>query len=202
MDRMGRTMKEHPIIFSSPMVRAILEGRKTQTRRVIKFEGVTENKLYETRDGDIVELISLCPYGEIGHCLWVRETFSEPYKLDIEKKVFTGFYRATDVDRKVKWRPSIFMPRWASRIDLEITGIRVERVQDISENDAIAEGVERQGVLWRGYGDDSMPVEFARTSFSLLWDAINVKRGSGWNANPWVWVIEFKRLDKSWKSSK
>lgn len=172
-------MKERPILFSGPMVRAILGGRKTQTRRIVKT-GTPDDW-------------NACPYGVIGDHLWVRECFSKPYELDIQAKCFTGFYRATDAGRKVKWMPSIFMPRWASRIALEITNVRIERLQDISEADA-----QREGWDWSNHDVmqtyDPVTMDTARRWFQAKWDEINGKRAP-WGSNPLVWLVEFKRME-------
>lgn len=180
------------------MVRAILDGRKTQTRRVVKKIpcacGVwdpTETPAIDER-GHYMEGHSgvwwcecclsdpiKCPYGKPGDRLWVRETWG---RLDINGTVE---YRADENPKSVGvWRPSIHMPRWASRITLEITGIRVERLQDISEDDARAEGVT------------AIPLPGGKrcyvAEFSNLWESIN---GDGsWNLNPWVWVVEFRKF--------
>lgn len=194
-------MRERPILFSAPMVRAILDGSKTQTRRIVKEpdNGVTtaiENgKPFCTDElGNWLERIS--PYGKRGDRLWVRETFCQK-SWDTNKGCY---YRATDdVDciddgdgyavinkdgsLKSPWKPSIHMPRWASRITLEITNVRVERLQDISEDDAIAEGCS-------GKIDG---LEYPSQQYKQLWNKIN---GDGsWAANPWVWVIDFKRVE-------
>lgn len=198
--------KERPILFSAPMVRAILEGRKTQTRRMVKH--VTSTTLGDCID-DVDGLLSrldiapsnweVCPFGTLGDQLYVRETWQhsnhpygpadegcdifyradywdDPHGMDGEKSP-EGKYR--------EWRPSIHMPRWASRILLEITGVRVERLQDISDADARAEGVSPDmDIRWQS-GDDT-----PRGMFGELWESIN---GPGsWDSNPWVWVIEFK----------
>lgn len=210
--------KEKPILFSTPMVRAILAGRKTVTRRVIKpqppsigqyrfsnppykaFWNHLHKKWWLTPldvdefDPSPRELYEYaCPYGQPGDRLWVRETWRKldcpqhdegqpPGTLCLCNQVQ---YRA-DGDSDGKWRPSIFMPRWASRVTLEITGVRIERLQEISEADAIAEGVEARG---------PNHVVGARYRFGQLWNPINAKRGYGWEANPWVWVVEFKRVE-------
>ena len=190
-------MKERPIIFSTDMVRAILDGRKTQTRRILKYAPIPEPARFikwssneyapQSNSGKMFLERSWrprkCPYGQVGDRLWVRETFA----LDEDDQVVV-FYRATDHETCGPWKPSIFMPRWASRIDLQITKIKVDRVQDINEEDAITEGClntndPSSGVDWcQG---------FARACFCNLWDSINAKRGYGWDVNPWVWVIEF-----------
>lgn len=162
-------MNEHPIIFSTEMVRAILDGRKTMTRRVIN---------HPERYEHIRECDFCCPYGQVGDKLWVRESFL--IKHDYKTPKGFPYYKTNFCDDKItKWKPSIFMPRWASRITLEITGIRVERLQEISEQDAKDEGI-------CFYDDNAVDV------FRELWDSINAKRGYSWESNPFVWVIEFK----------
>lgn len=220
-------MKATPILFSAPMVRAILDGRKTQTRRIVR-EGIAEhiNAMGEGVDGEAATSetvifkygkwaddrskvhgpewcvfseeyqeegcipIGQCPYGKVGDLLWVRETFG----TDLDGEFF---YRATDTegcgdDLDDPWKKSIHMPRKASRITLEIAAIRIERLQDISEADAGAEGMDTvryythptEGVVrdTGGY--------VARSNFRSLWESIKGK--GAWDANPWVWVIEFK----------
>lgn len=217
-------MKERPILFSGPMVRAILEGRKTMTRRVVKLRYgadvvVTNGQVWKPARVDYAGYVD-CPYGQVGDRLWVRETWQGPLLESEEheaqfhndgpdafKKPGFCAYRATDtldaVDadgNDLGWRPSIYMPRWASRILLEITSVRVERLHEISEADAQAEGVERvvAGVGWRRYCDPDSeevgvpPCGDARRSFRSLWKFIN--GDESWNANPWVWVVEFKRV--------
>lgn len=215
-------MKERPILFSGPMVRAILEGRKTMTRRVVKLRYgadvvVTNGQVWKPARVDYAGYVD-CPYGQVGDRLWVRETWQGPLideeleeefhqSPDYFKKPEFCAYRATDTldainadGEALGWRPSIHMPRWASRILLEITGVRVERLHEISEADAQAEGVERvvAGVGWRRYCDPDSeevgvpPCGDARRSFRSLWKLIN--GDESWNANPWVWVVEFKRV--------
>jgi hypothetical protein len=194
------------------MVRAILEGRKTQTRRVVKFKPQElvdtgyerELKVWMTDEyGD--HHIKPCPYGQPGDRLWVRETWgvAPPVELSVIEKMRADWviYRADGglFDRQQRWRPSIHMPRWASRITLEIMNVRVERLQGISEEDAKAEGITELApdmfdVDLPPEQDDS-PHPTARDAFENLWDSINAERGYGWEANPWVWVIEFKRLE-------
>lgn len=181
-------MNEHPILFSTEMVRAILDGRKTMTRRIIK-RGVVGRMMSGDQilwpyiyDKQGKSVAVPCPYGQPGDLLWVREA----WKLSPRGNALYRADPALGPDSYEKgWRPSIHMPRWASRINLEVTGVRVERVQDISEDDAIAEGME------------IVPVGTAtwtnRQSFSILWDKINAKRSHSWDSNPWVWVVEFKR---------
>ena len=193
-------MKERPIIFSGPMVRAILEGRKTQTRRVVKpqhdcsFDGLAPAREYLGRKhfgswGAYFGWAFVpCPYGPAGTRLWVREThYVERAGHDGE----TGFilYKASEPDMIVsRWRPSIHMPRWASRILLEVEDVRLERVQDISDLDALAEGIQ---VIGRTEVNDLSRGKF-RHAFRALWDSINAKRGHGWDKNPWVWVVQFR----------
>lgn len=201
-------MKERPILFSGPMVRAIIEGRKTQTRRVVKARHFPklEKFLGGLLDGKW-NLIPL-PYGKPGDRLWVRETWclkEDPYNAEGNHDKTCVHYRADgykvravdgdgfqlwnkDNSEASPWRPSIHMPRWASRITLEITSVRVERLQDISIDDAIAEGVFQGFDPPDGHGFRSE----ARNLYRELWESIN---GPGsWDANPFVWVIEFKRV--------
>ena len=200
-------MKERPILFNPEMVRAILEGRKTQTRRVIKpqpecesgYESPHENEIglyWRKKDPEGFNsepelndyLLSQCPHGQPGDRLWVRETWccdNEAAAQDIISPGIGVFFRATEENPSMfRWKPSIHMPRWASRITLEITNVRVERVQDISEEDAISEGM-------MGSTSDNPAHDFY-----ILWDEINEARGFGWVNNPLVWVIEFKKVEK------
>lgn len=171
------TPKERPILFSAPMVRAILNGTKTQTRRACKGQRELSN-IHDFQ-------LDRCPYGKIGELLWVRETFLQDTN---------GFIYRADGDFEGNavilggWKPSIYMPRWASRINLEVTGIRVERLQDISEEDAIAEGV-RITDEYTGCADD---IDSHRHAYKFLWESINGK--GSWDMNPFVWVVEFMRI--------
>ena len=200
-------MRERPILFSAPMVRALLAGTKTQTRRAMKLHpsaiacccGGTAAR-WKVSDGDQwycgicgggnrltsrdVDGIR-CPYGAPGDRLWVKETHGF-VTSDRDGPVHDSLVFRADGNEgwSGKWRPSIHMPRWASRITLEITGVRVERLQDISEDDAKAEGAPSSIHLPGG--------RFANENFAHLWWSIN---GDGsWDANPWVWVVEFKRI--------
>jgi len=226
---MTETPKERPILFSAEMVRAILERRKTQTRRVIGLAEINKNPdwhsaAYQNGDGDWVFWYPdrpgladftlkayprgsrdgiKCPYGKPGDLLWVRETFGVQLEPDDEHPHGYVIYRAdlpTDSSFQYEgggsaWRPSIFMPRWASRITLEITNVSVERLHDISEKDCNAEGVPYfDGVF--AYAKISPMSVFERLlyyqgKFKELWDSINAKRGYPWDSNPWVWVVEF-----------
>lgn len=196
--------KEKPILFSGEMVRAILDGRKTKTRRVIKPQPDEKTREFSselvTEAWLAGEIPVKCPFGQPGHRLWVREScwaYSglEPFPSGFvvppnpHMQHFYGYDDHPELqlmkDKAIVFRvPSIHMPRWASRITLEITKIRVERVQEITNEDAIAEGIAVRD------GDLMSPKEY----FEVLWDKINAKRGFGWDENPWVWVIEFRRL--------
>ena len=234
-------MRERPIIFSAPMVCAILEGRKTHTRRVIKpqprlnwaYRLTAEFKTVQVSTMGVHDRVFIkCPYGQVGDRLWVREAFCEtdwkPGTSGFPADPATGFiiaYRADYPDWPTRpfpapwdpnWKPSIFMPHWASRITLEIAGIRVERVQEISEQDCLAEGIQIPvekvqdppviGLLrltgqyppgsYMDIGPEAASKEhkWLRAHHASLWDSHNAKRGFGWAANPWVWVIEFKRI--------
>lgn len=213
-------VKERPILFSGPLVRQLLAGRKTQTRRVVKlphqrfgvhqngyrfeFTPVDEHGAPTYESGRMWEP---SPFGRVGDRLWVRETFfvnhykleTGPFPKSMPDEIAHApeqyiCYRATNDPRSWEaespdddgtgrscWRPSIYMPRWASRIDLEVTGVCVERLHEITEDNARAEGVEvSEGVT-------------AIEAFRLLWDSINGKRkGCGWADDPFVWVVSFK----------
>jgi len=197
-------MKERPILFSAPMVRAILDGSKTQTRRVVKpqpFAGKSADEMREFfikkgalgRDESLTDLVNgarnagfidvKCPHGKPGDRLWVREA----HQIDCDGEgnpIFT-LYRADYAERDLApgWRPSIHMPQWASRITLEITAVRVERLQDISRGDCMAEGCPFPNIA-----NETDPKKW----YADLWNTIN---GNGaWDKNPWVWVVEFKQV--------
>jgi hypothetical protein len=210
-------MKERPILFSAPMVRALLNGSKTQTRRVVKpvrhpdFGNIYTPGALAHEPKHVIE--RSCPYGQLGDRLWVREAFrlvrTVPGGADGDKippSMFLDSTRKFEADGSTslpdgwmrvfgKLRPGIHMPRWASRITLEVTGVRVERLQDISEADAIAEGarecdpVSGREVLLAGPSQ--------RGSFVLhyrdIWQQINGPES--WGANPLVWVVEFKLVE-------
>lgn len=213
-------MRERPIIFTGESVRAILDGRKTQTRRVVKLSGPADcvhprkdgrwefSKLHG-EDGELTDVLA-CPYGQPGDRLWVRETWCKPgygdkrtkevlplglveFRADCgipQHRLLSLFYLR---ERDFRWRSPIHMPRWVSRITLEVTSVRVEQLQDISERDIRAEGCpdfsnadERTGVK-----DTRYVAEYGW--YSSAWDSINAKRGHSWESNPWVWVVEFMR---------
>lgn len=181
-------MADKPILFSAPMVNAILRGDKTQTRRVIKpalvaafdvgrgsADSASGYPFVENEYGDHISAIKLAPY-QPGDLLWVRET----YAMHTVAGETLPVYRADcypDGDG-APWKSPIFMPRRLSRITLRVTNVRAQRVQDISEDDAAAEGIERHSGPYI--------LDFAR-----LWDSINAKRGYSWNSNPFVWVYTF-----------
>ncbi|MGL4602236.1 MAG: hypothetical protein ACRCVE_12360 [Plesiomonas sp.] len=228
--------KHRPITFNGDMVRSILSGEKTQSRRIAS--GVMpDNCLWikkptKNKNGVATHVIDapkhgLCPFGNVGDRLWVRETWGvvsytfdedgrmidwvpdRPAKRVHEMKYGRCYYSGHIIyrsdgpfvwcgdddgggDDRTAWHPSIHMPREASRITLEITEVRVERLNNITERDSEAEGVSRlEGDLWKNYCRDGMPRQLtARDSYATLWDSIY---GSGsWQTNPWVWVIEFK----------
>ncbi len=243
-------MKERPILFNTEMVKAVLDGKKYQTRRVVKpqpdtslwkpeallkekewrqrycqgpHHHIEENMwcLYNKDDSNTaMPYVGVkCPYGQVGDRLWVRETF-KPFQPHHEEGIIRGYQYKADKSfnyipplaedegcliNKIgsgKWKPSIHMPRAACRITLEIVNIKIERVQDITHDDALAEGIEHS--LWeyscepyRNYNEPRMApgrnCSSARTSFYTLWNSINEKRGFSWNTNPWVWVVELKQ---------
>lgn len=190
-------IKEIPILFSTEMVQAILAGRKTMTRRIVK--------MYATSDAHPLRQIpewlkenKTCPYGQPGDLLWVRETWSSGF---IENTKPTGIrFKADDVNYNVKWKPSLFMKKEISRIWLQVTDITVERLQEISEEDAISEGVfvYEAGEAYRDYKyDKAGSFMTARGSFLSLWATINGDESL--IANPWVWVVKFKVLSTTGK---
>lgn len=212
-------MKERPILFSGEMVRAILAGRKTQTRRVVNFKRLTKcrhGRLFfsetfnswaiDSGDANAIELVD-CPYGAIGDQLWVRECWWHYKTAELEMAAFPGYTVTklangshgeeskiegwTPVDYDIyRKRPSIHMPRWASRISLEITNVRLEVLDAISEADAKAEGVEPSGKVEL---KDGSPCYSA--AFRELWTRINgIDNPAAWERNPHVWVVEFKRV--------
>jgi hypothetical protein len=211
MNREELLKNAKPILFNTEMVQAILEGRKTVTRRKIdrditnfcdvEVDGTLLD--YQNCDGDFINPVDLCRY-KVGDILYVRETWSihECVKcqagipaLGGECKceyVYRTNYGTTEDDSfppsMYKWKPSIHMPKEAARIFLKVTDVRVERLQDITEEDAITEGMSKTLV-------DGVVFISAKGNFHVLWDSLNIKRGYGWEANPWVWVIEFERVE-------
>jgi hypothetical protein len=226
-------VKERPILFSGPMVRAILDGRKTQTRRIIKGL-LSVGAVFSPRE--MIEKPGMwlyngrvfpCPYGKPGDRLWVRESFSTDIRDPLNCVIYKatqeyGKYRDTGeivrssfpdgslptreeaargmLPKFWKGKPSIHMPRWASRITLEITGVRVERLQDISNEDCVAEGITAIGKgvrmpdgRYAQAGRYETKASTVRQLYSELWESIN---GPGsWGVNPWVWVFEFRRCE-------
>jgi hypothetical protein len=205
-------MNEHPILFSREMVRAILVGHKTQTRRVVMPQIDWQVDIFQRRKNGTLdqftfsEFIARCPYGLAGDRLWVRETFAYApadtyvYRADFSEPIHEGLVERAGEVIPLVWRPSIHMPRKASRIALNITAVRIERVQEIIREGAKAEGVSNLW-SWDVERNDKHPEHFRRAllnpyiaNYSVLWDEINAERGYGWDANPWVWVIEFQKV--------
>lgn len=212
---MVNNIKERPILFQTEMVKAILEGRKTQTRRKIQtiFSDVCEKDngqkwpWWSDEYGD--DFWMLCKYGKPGDLLWVRETWGKPY-LEEDLATCKYLYKAdwneiNQVKQALvgeRWKPSIHLPKSASRIWLMIEDIRVERVQEISEEDAILEGIEKVELdsqpKWKRY-DEGFCTMYPTISFKSLWHSINGEES--WNSNPWVWVIKFRVLSKTGRPS-
>ena len=223
-------MKFIPILFSTAMVQAILEGWKTQTRRVCKHQFWSHMELVDVNKNQIIEKVDRnvsCLYGQSGDVLWVRETWLQVMR-DHAHDLLEGwrdrdlFIRKTDVHEDwieyakekygYKWKPSIHMPKPACRIFLEVVSVRVERLQDISEADAKQEGISIvdqnpvniynnyvfnvKNAMWPGYGSITKTYGFTnpKDSFHSLWESINGHQS--WVANPWVWVVEFKQIEK------
>lgn len=210
---MSEATKERPILFSGPMVRAILEERKTQTRRIVKGKIALE---WLNDAGMVPEFVAeplngLSPYGFPGDRLWVRETWMENHSGPEINGHGRPLYRASwgNAPEGQRWKPSIHMPRWASRLTLEVLSVRIERLQDITNDDAMEEGIEvdiwDQAIVARKYDEKDAWFQvwttdmenyasyetIYRESFRTLWESIN---GAGsWDLNPWVWRIEFKK---------
>lgn len=222
-------MKERPILFNAEMVKAILSGRKTQTRRVIKLPLIDKNMGCELAGNELAGEVAAgdyrnSPMGQPGDHLWVREAFRMAKSLDIHSPSevaelslnagyknpwapiqfeadggrtgkWTGFDTPPVVTEPGKLRPSLHMPRWASRISLLITGVRVARLQDISQEDAQAEGFELSGWVPSYSNPDNTGFDETLTpydNFAETWESIYGQRS--WLLNPWVWVIEFERI--------
>lgn len=246
MKNQSNQVKERPIIFSGEMVKAILDGKKTMTRRAVKtqprdecteiatsacFGHVEYRSTSEDRQTQSILAKIKCPYGKIGDRLWVRETWIQGYddpliesEGDDENAVSIIYkadgkeeYRTCSAETAENWgdfsadsemvgfKSPIHMPRWASRILLEITDIRVERLNDISEADALKEGIRNYNFemedspdTYVGYThlqkDDGKSTLYKTPAiaFERLWDTLNAKKGNPWSSNPWVWVVEFK----------
>lgn len=199
-------MKERPILMSAPMVRAILDGSKTQTRRIVKPQPEEKRAgvIWWKDDELLADSTYRSPYGAPGDRLWVKETFTisscgtPVYRADARDQRGDRWHSIEpgDPKKEVRWKPSIFCTRAASRITLEITGVRVERLQDISATDAIAEGITTPRCPCESCSATAgiCPADAgaAVMAYRTLWESIN---GPGsWDANPWVWVIEFRRL--------
>jgi hypothetical protein len=225
-------MRERPILFSDPMVRAILEGRKTQTRRVVgldtlqvsttpgydwTFRGqapirsIAQQRRHPAgcwQDLRGAELLALCPYGAPGDLLWVRETWNEFWAEELTEGRYSQTGQAGSPARlpermrvayradgdlahaehgRARWRPSIHMPRWASRLTLRVTSVRVERLRAITEEDARAEGAAADDISRVG-----VPCHSARQNFERLWDSLAAE-GSQRSDDQWVWCVGFER---------
>lgn len=221
----GGPVKERPILFSAPMVRAILKGGKTQTRRVVKPQpvmkdghwaywqrGVFSTPYWKNNAGDVqwptekqvIDKFIGCPYGQPGDRLWIRETWAPRSNgRMLLEQIQQPFFAATDGEGDIRkptgwrWRPSIHMPRWASRLSLEVTEVRAERLQDITPDDASAEGIwefsaklRDESCKWR---DCPSALQQARVAaFRELWESIN--GAASWAANPWVWVVSLRKV--------
>lgn len=202
-------MKERGMIFNGEMVRAILDGRKTQTRRTVKPQP-DEDGLAKVTNGpwvDTSERNYRCPFGAAGDRIWVRETWAEAGASAPDLKLYRAnypehvpsIYENVPLDEEIRWTPSIHMPRTASRILLEITDVRVERLNAISEEDAEAEGIDMEALYdsqdcYDCIANHNMTGRPTVTgAFKYLWESIYGEEG--WKSNPWVWVIEFKRIE-------
>ena len=235
MKNQSNQVKERPIIFSGEMVKAILDGKKTMTRHLVKFKDFTTDSitplhielaegrycLFNERNGWLIGYPK-CKFGEIGDRLWVRETWQEigpdcllTYKATYPSDLYAKRPELENVpplaglkERGYLWKSPMLMPRWASRILLEIIDIRVERLQDISEADALKEGIRNYNFemedspdTYVGYThlqkDDGKSTLYKTPAiaFERLWDTLNAKKGYPWSSNPWVWVVEFKVIE-------
>jgi hypothetical protein len=225
-------MKTRPILFSAPMVRALLDGTKSQTRRALKPQPpldvgslsaeviaptIVDRHGNEDAGADVFGCTTddgdwclRCPYGEPGELLWVRETFTIKDKA-LDGLEYPPFYRSDVTDshglcfatddgpryvEQLKWTSSIHMPRWASRLTLRITDVRVQRLQEISQDDALAEGIDTEGDAYleveRAISAGVCPHHVEVATYAWLWDSIN---GAGsWASNPWVWALTFDTI--------
>lgn len=190
-------MKTHPILFSTPMVQAILEGRKTMTRRIVKPNPrISSDPL---KVGELIKEFSLeevCDYGTPGDIIWVRETFQERSENAIKMGFEKYYYKAGwEGCTEAGWKPNIFMPKSACRIFLKITDIRVERLQEITENDAKSEGIIQISTnSYKDYFEGIPGYYHPIQSFRSLW--MNINGVDSWKSNPWVWVILFEHCEK------
>ena len=218
-------VRQRPILFSTEMVRAILDGRKTMTRRIIKPQPIIDNDSGFVYSGNHRVCIKndmfhrqwaeaferFCPYGEVGDILWVRETWKPKYlkrclyEFQLKYTDVCPWFYAADGDCEKgygSWKPSIHMPKEAARLFLRITDIRVERLQNISEEDAISEGIKKVSNhnQWYNYlhPKNAVPAQMwvrgAVNSFETLWASIN--GFESWQSNPWVWVVSFEQIQK------
>lgn len=216
--------KARPMLFSAPMIQALLAGRKTQTRRIVKpqpewdgkwfsWNGHAPNSPYGACGGNGLHAVqwmhSSCPYGRAGDFLWVRETHAIVGSVDpgwvlyrangYESECRRHRFDNPPPESEIKWRPSIHMPRWASRITLRIASVRVERLQDISYEDAVAEGCGMPEMRFEPVGDGetweqtSRRLQWPQRTYESLWNSINGK--GSWDVNPWVWVVSFERVE-------
>jgi len=211
-------MAEKPIIFNTEMVRAILEGRKTQTRRPVKLQPkeqieighdgenwhcyILKEQPFEWKVGkkywrygapwgsqpDFEQPFPECPYGQVGDVLYVRETWKQAntyYGAIADYKYIykAGYEKEKGIQEEERWHPSVHMPREAARLFLKVTDVRVERLQEITYNDCLREG------MWN-YGTDVDTL----AAFQELWQNLNAKKGYGWETNCWVWVVEFEKI--------
>ena len=218
MKNQSNQVKERPIIFSGEMIKAILDGKKTMTRHLVKFKDFTTDSitplhielaegrycLFNERNGWLIGYPK-CKFGEIGDRLWVRETWQEigpdcllTYKATYPSDLYAKRPELENVpplaglkERGYLWKSPITMPRWASRILLEITDIRVERLQDISCEDAVKEGFSDK----KPSGMQPAMMPNPKADFRNYWDSLNTKKGYPWSSNPWVWVVEFKVIE-------
>lgn len=219
-------MKERGMIFNGEMVRAILDGRKTQTRRIMKPQPEpcprgghwwpsnvlktmlhVEDEMQNGKGGWGGLVGDACPFGDVGDRIWVRETWAEAGASAPDLKLYRAnypehvpsIYENVPPAEEIRWTPSIHMPRTASRIQLEITDVRVERLNAISEEDAEAEGIDMEALYdsqdcYDCIADHNMTGRPIVTgAFKYLWESIYGEEG--WKSNPWVWVIEFKRVE-------
>lgn len=215
-------VRERPILFSAPMIRALLAGTKTQTRRVMAPQPPDGAIASEVKDGscwiqrflgDTNPIGAICPYGVVGDRLWVRETWAargrhtdghsaseiacnrSHFEVWYREQCYDGSREKFNTDFLGRWRPSIHMPRALSRITLEITNVGVERVQSISRDGAMAEGIDEYGHdLTTEAARDVRRNRSAIENFRALWDSLNASRGFAWESNPFVWVLTFKRI--------